>query len=102
MSPFLLVETIFYTTLWRESIRGNNIVISLKKSPIKLIIDISLNIWSNMGLVELLKKIGILKTWNSSGTYKKATERPDKFVEKDLYDGAESQVYDSDTKEQND
>lgn len=48
-----------------------------------------------MGVSDFLKKIGILKTWNSSGSYKNATERPDKFVEKDNYDGVENTTIDS-------
>jgi hypothetical protein len=52
-----------------------------------------------MGFLDFLKKIGILKTWNSGGTYKNAGQRPDKFVEKDLYDGAESSTFDSSSDE---
>jgi hypothetical protein len=48
-----------------------------------------------MSLIEFLRKIGILKSWNSSGKYCSGDKRPDKFVEKDLYDGAESQVFDT-------
>lgn len=45
--------------------------------------------------MDFLKKIGVIKNWNSKGTYKDAAKRPDKFVEKDLYDGAESQSFSS-------
>ena len=48
-----------------------------------------------MGVTDFLKKIGILKTWNASGTYTNAAERPNKFVEKDLYDGVENTTIDS-------
>jgi hypothetical protein len=48
-----------------------------------------------MGLIDFLKKIGVIKNWNAKGTYTNAKERPKKFVEKDLYDGTESQSFSS-------
>lgn len=48
-----------------------------------------------MGFVDFLKKIGVIKNWNSTGTYKNATERPKKFVEKDVYDGVKDDSFSS-------
>ena len=48
-----------------------------------------------MGIIEFLKKIGILHTWKGKGIYKNAKERPDSFTKQDIFDGAESQTFDS-------
>lgn len=46
-----------------------------------------------MGILEFLKKIGILHTWKGQGTYKNAKERPDSFVKQENYEGTESQAF---------